>query len=139
MNKLKWVQVPEGYRCPLCPDHDEEDFMVWETLLAEPLCHGCTFDIFQALLLIPPVDLLGPEKIPRLERLTGKPALELARLVVQEDIAELEKTESLEEKKQRYQAFPGVSGEEIEAQWQRRLAEMRTILAELTELARKKT
>ena len=60
MSKFMWVDVPEGYRCPFCPEHDDEDFFVWESLLADPICLGCTHDIFNALLSIPPVDLLDP-------------------------------------------------------------------------------
>jgi hypothetical protein len=127
--------VPEGYRCPFCPGHVDEDFMVWEILLAEPICDGCTYDIFNALLSMPPVDLLDPEKIPRLEQLTGKPALELSRLVVQEDIALLEEKENLERKIRNSQEFPGETREEIETEWQERLAEFRSILAELAKLA----
>ncbi|MCX5890426.1 MAG: hypothetical protein NTY36_13410 [Deltaproteobacteria bacterium] len=130
--------MPEGYRCPFCPDHVDEDFLVWETLLAEPICDGCTYDIFNALLVIPPVDLLDPEKIPRLEQLTGKPALELSRLVVQEDIALLEDKENLERKIRNSREFPGETREKIEMEWHERLAQMRSLLAELEKLATEK-
>ncbi len=138
MSKYRPVEVPEGYRCPLCPGHEDEDFFVWESLLADPICHGCIHDIFNALLLFPPVDLVDPEKIPSLEKLTGKPALELAILVVQEDIAELDHRDYREKQKQGYEGFPEGIVEEIKAQRQERLTDMRSILAELTELARKK-
>jgi hypothetical protein len=127
--------VPEGYRCPFCPDHVDEDFLVWETLLAEPICEGCSYDIFNALLAIPPVDLLDPEKIPRLEQLAGKSALELSLLVVREEIAELEDQENLERKIRIWQRLPGECREEIETEWQERLARFRSILAELAKLA----
>ncbi|BCG47942.1 hypothetical protein GEOBRER4_n2795 [Citrifermentans bremense] len=38
--------VPKGYRCPLCPDHqDDEDEFVWSKLLQVPICHACSYDI----------------------------------------------------------------------------------------------
>jgi hypothetical protein len=134
LSKFRWVEVPEGYRCPFCPGHVDEDFLVWETLLAEPICDGCTYEIFNALLSIPPVDLLDPEKIPRLEQLTGKSALELSILVVSEDIALLEDKENLERKIRNSQEFPGETREKIETEWQERLAKMRSLLAELGKL-----
>ena len=94
--------MPEGYRCPFCPDHDDVDFVVWEGLLAEPVCQRCTYEIFNAFLSIPPVDLLDAGKIPRLAELTGQPPLALAMRVVQEDLAELKKTEGLAKKNHRY-------------------------------------
>ncbi len=136
MSNMRWVEVPKGYRCPFCPDHADEDFMIWETLLTEPICHGCTYDIFNALLSIPPVDPLDPEKIPRLEQLTGKPALDLSLLVVREEIARLEDEENLERKIRDLQ-FPGQTPEQVRAEWQKRLAEFRSLLAELTKLAAK--
>ncbi len=137
MSNMRWVEVPKGYQCPFCPDHADEDFMIWDTLLTEPICQGCTYEIFNALLAIPPVDLLDPEKIPRLEKLTGKPALELSLLVVKEEIALLKDQENLERKIRDLQGFSGQTQEQITAEWQKRLAEFRSLLAELTKLAAK--
>lgn len=39
------IEVPEGYRCPLCPDHDDDDFC-WSALLQQPVCISCTYDIW---------------------------------------------------------------------------------------------
>lgn len=40
------ISVPKGQRCPLCPDHqDDEDDFVWSDLLQAPICRACTYDI----------------------------------------------------------------------------------------------
>ena len=41
------IKVPDGTRCPLCPDHqDEEDNFAWSELMQSPICWGCTYDIY---------------------------------------------------------------------------------------------
>lgn len=40
------ISVPKGQRCPLCPDHqDDEDEFVWSDLLQAPICWACPHDI----------------------------------------------------------------------------------------------
>lgn len=41
---MEKILVPEGYRCPLCPDHEDDEF-VWSNLLRCPICWPCTYDI----------------------------------------------------------------------------------------------
>lgn len=38
------IKVPEGTHCPLCPDHEDEEF-VWSDLMLAPICTGCSYDI----------------------------------------------------------------------------------------------
>lgn len=37
-------EIPAGYRCPLCPDHQDDDF-VWHDLAEAYVCLGCRFEI----------------------------------------------------------------------------------------------
>jgi hypothetical protein len=37
-------EIPVGYRCPLCPDHQDEDF-VWHELAEAYVCLGCRYEI----------------------------------------------------------------------------------------------
>jgi len=40
--------IPEAYRCPLCLDHEDYDF-VWSELAAGYICLGCRCEIDQGL------------------------------------------------------------------------------------------
>lgn len=63
----KFIDVPEGYRCPLCPDDEDEDF-VWSPVLNGPMCLGCSHDVLNLV-----VDDERPEDrtLDRLEEATG--------------------------------------------------------------------
>lgn len=43
------IHVPQNYRCPLCPDH-EDDVFEWSDLLHAPICEGCAYDIYNAFM-----------------------------------------------------------------------------------------
>ena len=43
------IHVPQNYRCPLCPDHEDSVFE-WSDLLHAPICEGCTYDIHSAFM-----------------------------------------------------------------------------------------
>jgi len=40
--------IPEGYRCPFCPDHQDNDFG-WSELAETFICGGCYHEIYQGL------------------------------------------------------------------------------------------
>lgn len=40
--------IPEGYRCPFCLDHEDYDF-VWSELADAYICLGCRCEIDQVL------------------------------------------------------------------------------------------
>jgi hypothetical protein len=42
------LNIPEGYRCPFCLDHEDYDF-VWSDLAGEFICIGCRCEIDQGL------------------------------------------------------------------------------------------
>ena len=41
---MQRVVVPDGYCCPLCPNHQDEKF-VCHPLVPEPLCDGCVIEL----------------------------------------------------------------------------------------------
>jgi len=45
MIKTRTVEVPRDYRCPFCPDHEDEDYVIWEGLMETPICDGCDYEL----------------------------------------------------------------------------------------------
>jgi len=44
------ISVPKGHKCPLCPDHqDDEDEFVWSDLLQTQICLSCPYDIVNGI------------------------------------------------------------------------------------------
>jgi hypothetical protein len=76
--------------------------------------------------------------LPRLEELTGKPAVESALILVRDRIAYMEKEANLQAKIADPGEIPTPTQQEIELSWQEDLDHFRSILAELTELAEEK-
>jgi hypothetical protein len=83
------VSMPDDYRCPFCPDHADDLFLSWTGVLEQPICHGCTYELFNIVIhgqdLWPPVG----ERVVRLERLSGKSLNALRLAVLQTEIARL--------------------------------------------------
>jgi hypothetical protein len=73
---MKIIRVPQGFRCPLCPDHnDDENVFAWSNLLQSPICWGCTYDLYYGIVdweERPTLDQYNnAETIERLEQVTG--------------------------------------------------------------------
>jgi hypothetical protein len=41
---MRQVAVPPGYRCPLCPNHDDDQFFP-SPLFEGPICLGCSIEL----------------------------------------------------------------------------------------------
>jgi hypothetical protein len=83
------VTVPAGYRCPFCPNHLDEDFFVWKGGLTEPICLGCTYDLFAIIEGWPnPAILRQSQEIATLERLSGGSMRQLQAVVATQEIAD---------------------------------------------------
>lgn len=136
MNK-RWVEVPEGYRCPFCPDHDDDndDFFIWDLILKQPICRGCTYDLYYALLEANKEETIGIDLLHRLEELTGKPAIESALDLVRAEITYMEKEENLQAMIANPKQIPPPTEKEIRLLWQEELDQFKTILAELIQLS----
>jgi hypothetical protein len=134
MERFRWVEVPEGYRCPFCPSHADEDFYIWDLILEQPICDGCTYDLYYALLEAHLKNSVLTDLFPKLEELTGKPAVESALTLVLDEIAYMEKEENLQAKIADPREYPTPTRQEIELKWQEDLDYLRSTLAELTKL-----
>lgn len=81
---MERVDVPEGYTCPLCPDHHDETF-VHSRIVGTPICEGCSIELsYYTDDESHPNDIL----LDRLEELTGLSFHEYQRLAFEENIAE---------------------------------------------------
>lgn len=63
----EYFSMPEGYRCPLCPDHDDDKFC-WDPLLSSPICQGCSHEIIN---LVCDEKRIDDSALDRLEAVTG--------------------------------------------------------------------
>jgi hypothetical protein len=82
MIKERIVNVEKNYRCPFCPNHENEYYMIWEGLMDTPICGACNREIEYFLLTPPDEGIwfgfdLRPMETSTLERLTGKSIYEL--------------------------------------------------------------
>jgi hypothetical protein len=73
---MRRFELPEGYRCPLCPGHqDEADDFEWCELLSAPICRGCGYEIHYGFVgwedRPTPGQYNHVATIDRLEKLTG--------------------------------------------------------------------
>jgi len=88
MIKSQKVQRENGYRCPFCTDHDDEEFFIWKDFIETPICEGCVRELGYFFLTPPDEGIwfgfdLHPIKTTILERITGKSinALQLSYVV----------------------------------------------------------
>lgn len=88
MIKSQKVQPENGYRCPFCTDHDDEEFFIWKDFIETPICDGCVHELGYLFLTPPDEGIwfgfdLHSIKTTILERITGKSinALQLSYLV----------------------------------------------------------
>lgn len=88
------IRVPPNYRCPLCPNHEDELFE-WSDLLRAPICEGCTYDIHNALLSPEDPGCIETEKI---KNILGLSFDECKLLYMQEQIEHIKYDKFREEK-----------------------------------------
>jgi hypothetical protein len=83
---MKNVEVPNGYQCPLCPDH-KDDIFVNSKVVGKPICEGCSIEISHfAEEDERPDDFV----LDRLEKLTNLSFHEYKKLAFEENIEEFE-------------------------------------------------
>jgi len=122
-NTRNLTDVPEGYRCPLCPDHDDDEFE-WNSLLKAPVCRGCSHDIFSLLADDKRID---DPVMDRLEEVTGLSFYECQVVYLQEEILHCE--EALIKKRQEVETSPESFMDESEIQdYESRLWDYRRFL-----------
>ncbi len=84
MGKMQ-VQVLPGYRCPLCPDHVDMEF-VHSRILGGPICEGCAIEISH---FIEEDDRPEDAVLDRLEEITGLTFREYQKLGFEEFVEDL--------------------------------------------------
>lgn len=115
--------MPEGYRCPLCPEHEDEKFE-WNVLLNAYVCQGCSHDIFSLLADDKRID---DPVMDRLEEATGLSFYECQVVYLQEEILQCE--EILMEKRELAKASPESILDEVEIRdYERRIWDYRRLL-----------
>jgi hypothetical protein len=79
---MKEAAVPPGYRCPLCPGHDDERFFP-SPLFDGPICDGCSIELSSfAEAEERPDDFL----IDRVEQATGRPWSECRNAILRSEL-----------------------------------------------------
>ena len=79
---MEMISVAKGYRCPLCPDHqDDEDEFAWCNLLHAPICWGCTYDIYYGL--------VGWDERPTSEQYNHADTIELMEQITKKSFHQL--------------------------------------------------
>jgi hypothetical protein len=83
----EYFTMPEGYRCPLCPTHDDDDFC-WHHLLSTPICRACSHEIIN---LVYDEKRIDDSALDQLEAVTGLSYEELQVAVLMPEIRHKEK------------------------------------------------
>lgn len=120
-----YFPMPEGYRCPLCPDHDDDKFC-WDPLLSSPICQGCSHEIIN---LVVDVNPIKDSALERLMEVTGLAYEELQVAVLGPHIRYLERVLQPENQSEITWGRVGQEAEEIIEDYQRSLSECRRLLA----------
>src|SRR5258708_1333589 len=80
------VSTPDDYRWPFCPGHTDDLFMLWTGVLEEPICNGCTYELFNIVIHGQDLWSSASDRITELERLAGKSLKDLRITVLQIEI-----------------------------------------------------
>lgn len=104
----KYFPMPAGYRCPLCPDHVDDDFC-WDPLLASPICVACSHEIIN---LVCDEKRIDDSALDRLEIVTGLSYEELQVAVLSPEIRRMEKILSSRVIAKKHQNTHGMDFEE---------------------------
>lgn len=90
------VSPPAGYHCPFCPNHVDDEFFVWNGVLEEAICDGCTYDLLAVVEAWPKPTIPDfAQEIAMLERLSGKSMREIQAVVARREVAEGEDLERM--------------------------------------------
>jgi hypothetical protein len=102
MIKTSKVEVERDYRCPFCPDHEDEYYFIWEGLIEAPICDACSYELGYFLLTPPDegiwfgFDLHSIETL-MLEKITGKSIHDLQMAYLLRDIGSYRDTKIFDE------------------------------------------
>jgi hypothetical protein len=120
-----YFPMPEGYRCPLCPDHEDDDFC-WDPLLSSPICVGCAHEIIN---LVCDVKRIKDSVLDQLELVTGLTYHELQVVVLMPWIRNKEKILGSRELAAKHKNAPQMNLDEWIEDQKEDLARMRRVVA----------
>ena len=110
------VEVPPGYKCPLCPDHVDDEF-VPSRILGVPICDGCAIEISH---LIDEDERPDDLVLDHIERITGLTFPEYQKLGFEEFVDDLEgrlRPENLEAEVAHQRRFTHQTRDEVIEHW----------------------
>lgn len=117
--------MPKGYRCPLCPNHDDDDFCR-HPLLSSPICRACSHELIN---LVDDVNRIEDSALDQLELVTGLSYEELQIAVISPDIGYMEKSLEPEALARLYATKGKIAAEELIAERKQNLARFRRLVA----------
>jgi len=110
------AHVAAGYRCPLYPDHADDEFVV-SRIVGAPICEGCAIEISHFIEADErPDDLV----LDRLEATTGLSFPEYQKLAFEElvdDLAQRLLPENIDREVEYQRRITGQSREEVVDHW----------------------
>jgi hypothetical protein len=112
----KYVTVPSGYRCPLCPDHVDTEF-VSSRILGAPICEGCAIEIAH---FIEEDERPDDVVLDRLESITGMTFPQYQKLGFEEFVNDLEtrlRPENVEAEVENQRHFTKETKDEVVEHW----------------------
>ena len=110
------VKVPDNYRCPFCPDHEDEAFF-YSKIVKAPICEGCRIEISH---FVEADERPDDFVLDRLEALTGLSFLQYKRIAFEEFVEDFEERlqpENVEREAQLEMELTGHSLEEVTRRW----------------------
>jgi len=96
---MQRIKVPVGTLCPLCPDHEDEEF-VWSDLMLAPICVACSYDIeFGFDFDEKPTHEMynNADRMDRIEEVLGIPFKEAKVLYLEESVRDFKYWQRIEE------------------------------------------
>jgi hypothetical protein len=121
---VKLVEVPPGYRCPLCPDHADTEFVA-SRILGAPICEGCAIEISH---FIEDDERPDDALLDRLEEISGLTFPEYQKLGFEELVDDFEarlRPENVEAEVAQQRRFTHQTRDEVVEHWRACVREYR--------------
>ncbi len=128
---IRRVKVPDGYRCPFCPDHRDDTFY-FTRIVGAPICEGCDIDLSN---FVEDEERPDDPLLDRLEALTGLSFREYRRMAFEETIEDFERRlrpENVRREAAVEMLVTGRSLDEVTKGWKKLIAHYRAELERLT-------
>jgi hypothetical protein len=127
------VNVEPGYRCPLCPDHDDES-LEESAVVGSPICEGCAVELDHFL---DDDERAEDAVLDRLEKVTGLTFLQLRKRWLIATVRDFEDRLLPENQNAAATMEMKATGDELASvvnRWQRLVSQWRAQLAQLKDL-----